>query len=435
MAFPGFITTGVPVSFLLPLGVLILVVLCHFSLSTAAVSSSSKAAPTKVEGRASRSRSADVKNTAARDTQQQPQPSWLVHRPDKFVTTGANTKVTGDTLQLDLNLEAFIKIADNETNFVASKSSSPTDGTNFVASKSSPPTDGETIDALEQYFWGMSAGVSLELGALDGRSQSMTLPLATYLGWTRILIEGNPSYRRGLLEFSKDAFSANVVICSQPTEVHYVNHIYTGGITEFMSTSFLRKYHKPLYNALQDKQNPRSIDWSKIDPSFTSTIMPLPCLPLSTILKVANVAYINYIILDVEGGEFDVLKTINWSVTKFDVLCIETEKIHRPPHYAANITSFLGERGYRPHPPQQMGRNTWYIRNDFVPSRRNGTTPSCFNGVQRNYRDAIPCGGAASNGAKRAKSGTGTKSARKSASKPAAGTSRREQGGKHPPPA
>jgi hypothetical protein len=256
-------------------------------------------------------------------------------------------------------------------------------------------TDGESTDAVEQYFWGMTGGVSLELGALDGslQSQSMTALLAAYLGWTRLLIEGNPSYRQGLRDLSPDAFSASAVICSQPSQVHYINQSYTGGVVEFMSLEFLRAYQSPLYDALRDKQDSRSINWSAVSPSFASKVLPLPCLPLSAILHEANVTYINFFILDVEGGELDVLKTINWSTTKFDVLCIETDKNHRPPHYPANVTTYLSLHGYRPHPPTQMGRNTWFIRDDFTPSRRNGTTPMCFNGVQRSLPNAVLCEG------------------------------------------
>jgi hypothetical protein len=57
--------------------------------------------------------------------------------------------------------------------------------------------DGENVDVLEHFFWGQVDGIAMELGALDGTptTRSMTYTLEAALGWRRVLIEGNPSYR------------------------------------------------------------------------------------------------------------------------------------------------------------------------------------------------------------------------------------------------
>lgn len=51
-----------------------------------------------------------------------------------------------------------------------------------------------------------------------------------------------------------------------------------------------------------------------------------------------------------------VLNSINWSLVKFDVLCIETDPPNRPKGYAEEMTAFLKERGYENH-YGQIGRN------------------------------------------------------------------------------
>ena len=53
----------------------------------------------------------------------------------------------------------------------------------------------------------------------------------------------------------------------------------------------------------------------------------------------------------------EILKTIHWSVVKFDVLCIETNPAQRPPGYVAAVTAFMKERGYRDF-AGQVARNT-----------------------------------------------------------------------------
>lgn len=52
----------------------------------------------------------------------------------------------------------------------------------------------------------------------------------------------------------------------------------------------------------------------------------------------------------------EVLNSINWSMVKFDVLCIETEPTNRPPGYAETVTEFMKSKGYIDY-AGQIGRN------------------------------------------------------------------------------
>ena len=57
-----------------------------------------------------------------------------------------------------------------------------------------------------------------------------------------------------------------------------------------------------------------------------------------------------------QGAEMQVLNSINWSLVKFDVLCIETDPPNRPKGFAEEMTAFLKEKGYENH-YGQIGRN------------------------------------------------------------------------------
>lgn len=50
------------------------------------------------------------------------------------------------------------------------------------------------------------------------------------------------------------------------------------------------------------------------------------------------------------------LNSINWSLVKFDVLCIETDPANRPPGYAETVTDFMKGKGYIDY-AGQIGRN------------------------------------------------------------------------------
>ena len=184
----------------------------------------------------------------------------------------------------------------------------------------------------------MTGGVAIELGALDGtpNTNSMTYEYEKSLGWRRILIDANPTYRPSLLEHNPAAFSANAAICAKQTTVHYVVEAYVGGILEFMATAFLKNFHPKLYHAGTPPGNISSLNFD-----LYPEVKAVECVPLSHLLRKAHINHVNYFILDVEGGELEILKSIRWNRVKFDVLCIETDEVsaaiikyanHTPPY-------------------------------------------------------------------------------------------------------
>lgn len=163
-------------------------------------------------------------------------------------------------------------------------------------------TDGEVVDAMEHFFWGMREGVAIELGALDGseHSRSCTFEYEKNLGWRRILIEGNPSYKNGLIQNSPLSFSVNAAICSNPSIVHYAQYDYVGGIVEFMSQSFMQTFHGRIFHNCVPPGNLTSFNWSTV----SDWVLPLQCIPMSHVLHRAHVKHVNYFILDVEVNIF-----------------------------------------------------------------------------------------------------------------------------------
>ena len=97
------------------------------------------------------------------------------------------------------------------------------------------------------------------------------------------------------------------------------------------------------------------------------------------------------------------LKSINWSKIKFDVLCIETEKNNRPPGFEQQVIEYMQSKGYME--AAQQGRNTCkrspantfflnfidnlflmclgFTRKDFIPSSRPGIAKDCYNGSRK----------------------------------------------------
>jgi hypothetical protein len=162
-----------------------------------------------------------------------PHTAWLLSNPSDF----HKANILGNLMDVrnhTANMTVFVDISDS-----------------FLV-KMDDFTDGEVVDALEHFFWGMRDGVAMELGALDGSpaTRSMTYEYEKHLNWKRILIDGNPLYRKSLPMKSPLAFNVNAAICANQSTMHYASSSeYVGGIVEFMSQSFMKDNHPKVYNA------------------------------------------------------------------------------------------------------------------------------------------------------------------------------------------
>ena len=97
----------------------------------------------------------------------------------------------------------------------------------------------------------------------------------------------------------------------------------------------------------------------------------MPCIPLHTLLKTAKTKHVNLFVLDVEGAELTVLKTINWEEVMFDVLCVELEDSSRYKGYTEIVREYLVSKGYI-NVTRVVGRNMWFVHRSFQQSLKPG---------------------------------------------------------------
>ena len=107
-------------------------------------------------------------------------PPWLVSFPPSFHRNGTH-HVSNLQQAADANMHKFEELR-------------------LLRETSLTAQDGESLDALEHFFWGMEGGTVMELGALDGRPESSSVSFDFLgLGWHRVLVEGNPTYKEALV--------------------------------------------------------------------------------------------------------------------------------------------------------------------------------------------------------------------------------------------
>lgn len=245
-------------------------------------------------------------------------------------------------------------------------------------------SDGEHIDAMHEFFWDKYNLVAMELGAMGGVKYSETLMLEQLFGWKRLLVEGNPLFRKDLAgPKMKGALAVNAVICEAGKTVHYpkidkMRSAPTAGIIEHMSPHFFKSFHSFVWHSCNKTDDTTAIDWD--EPSCADTVIPVPCVPLGDIFSYGQIKHVDFFVLDVEGAELTILETIPWKDITFDVIVVETDPSFRPEGYAQQVAEYLAPLGYN-HVSGVPGRNSWFEREGFVRSKFPHSKPGCFGGA------------------------------------------------------
>ena len=154
--------------------------------------------------------------------------------------------------------------------------------------------------------WG---GFFVEAGAGNGERLSNTLMFELYKGWTGLLIEPDPDLYKQILLKHRAAYVINA--CISPTNkserMAFLPNKYerdNGRLTQFL------KSKRAMF--------PR-------DPAIPegATEITVQCFPLYSMLQAINQTVIDYLSLDVEGVETDILRTIPFGKVHIDALSVE----------------------------------------------------------------------------------------------------------------
>lgn len=172
-------------------------------------------------------------------------------------------------------------------------------------------------------------GVFVDVGAADGETNSNTLFFEESRDWHGLLIEPHPT----AAEACQARRSSPVVECA-------ILSRSDNYLTEFRAID--GEYSQMSYAI--DRADRLNIDriakYAQKSPLEESIIMVQVC-PLQALLDKFSLHHIDYLSIDTEGADLDVLQTIDWTRTTATV--ISTEKQANP----IPIDSFLTSIGYR----------------------------------------------------------------------------------------
>jgi FkbM family methyltransferase len=159
-------------------------------------------------------------------------------------------------------------------------------------------------------FKGFKNGIYVDVGAHDGISINNTLYFEKCNNWTGINIEPIKNIFDKLVINRPNNINLNYAVCNNDGETEFFCNIgYTEMISGIKDTFD--------YRHLQRLQN------ENIQTGSTTEIIKVNTKKLETICDEYNISHINYLSIDVEGAEFEVIKSINFDKVFIDVIGFE----------------------------------------------------------------------------------------------------------------
>ena len=159
-------------------------------------------------------------------------------------------------------------------------------------------------------FKGYKNGFYVDVGAHDGVSINNTLYFEKNNNWKGINIEPIKKVFDRLIVNRPNDINLNCAVCNNDGETEF---LCNKGYTEMLSgikDNFDNRHLQRLEN--ENKQH-----------SSTTEVIKVNTKRLETIFDEYNVSHINYLSIDVEGAEFEVIKSINFDKVFIDVIGFE----------------------------------------------------------------------------------------------------------------
>lgn len=193
----------------------------------------------------------------------------------------------------------------------------------------------EDIFLYENYFKNKRNGVYIELGALDGNLYSNSKFFEDYLDWKGILIEPNPHQFELLKQNRPNNFLFNNLVSNSKENLkfrYFVNHhAAVSGVEKTLPQKHMDVYFESNNSFHQ---------------SLPQNSISMKPLSLTEIVKSTNISHIDLLSLDVEGHEYEVLQSWDFSIP-IDVILIEM--LGDEPQKEELCRQILNINGYKFH--------------------------------------------------------------------------------------
>lgn len=179
------------------------------------------------------------------------------------------------------------------------------------------------------FFKHKKNGFFIEMGAADGILASNTYQLEKNYGWDGILIEPIKDYFNQIAQYRKIKKIFNVCIGEHEGTVNFTRVEGHSKLLSGISSQYHSEHKKRIEREAKEKN--QQIYFDSVD-----------CKKLITILNQYNITCVDYLSIDVEGGELSVLKSIEMETNKIRPLLIGCENNYK----TSDIENYLKQFSY-----------------------------------------------------------------------------------------
>ena len=188
------------------------------------------------------------------------------------------------------------------------------------------------LDKKIESYVNFNNGYFVELGANDGISQSNSYYFEKYRGWKGVLVEPIP---HNYLKCLKNRSKKTQVFCNACVSFDYKEKFVEIVYSNLMSTSL------GLETDISNSKNHALLGKQFLEEDEDNFNFGAIANQLNNILSKANAPkQIDFLSLDIEGAEIEVLKGINHNEYRFKFICIESRDIQKINNYLT-INNYL----------------------------------------------------------------------------------------------
>ena len=180
--------------------------------------------------------------------------------------------------------------------------------------------NGQDKFVVEELLLGQRDGVFLDIGAYDGEEISNTVCLERQFGWSGVCVEPIPVIFEKLRNARKCACERACVSARDGTD------------------TFVMVHENETLSGLKSTMNAQHL--TRISGNVSEEI-EVPCYRFETLLKRNQIQSVDFLSIDTEGSELEILRTIDFAATPVRIICVENT------YHGDEIALLLARKGFR----------------------------------------------------------------------------------------
>jgi FkbM family methyltransferase len=197
----------------------------------------------------------------------------------------------------------------------------------------------------ETFFKNKQQGVFVDIGAFDGTTISNTFFFEKELNWTGICIEPHPDSFKELVK-ARRCICINGCIAPQSGTEQFL-YISAPAVLSGLFNTYDPRHVARIYQEVQACNG-------------KAKLIQMPCYTFNEVLQTHGIKHVDFLSLDTEGGEYDILESIDFSLCPIDVITVEDN--YDDPRFA----QLLEGKGYRL--ASKKSCDLIFVRKDVFPS-------------------------------------------------------------------